>query len=278
MADEFDVVVIGAGPPGENAAGRAVKHGLTAAIVEERLVGGECSFYACIPTKTLIRPGDVVAAARRAPGAAEAVTGPIDVAAALAQRDYMTSDWSDRTQTPWLDEMGIELVRGHGRLAGDRAVEVDLSDRSGTRRLTARRALLDEHRGQRREGDTAAVPGARRGAGRRRAGTGVPPAGQRGGDDRRGRSAPAGPRGAVRRRAGPGGVRGRGDHGDHRGPDGGGPAAGARSAHHRHAPGRPGDRGRRAAGRRGTAAAHGRRRAGHGRAGGPGWEDPRRRR
>src|SRR3954453_3515804 len=119
MAEEFDVVVIGAGPPGENAAGRAADGGLSVAIVEERLVGGECSFYGCVPSKTLIRPGDVIAAAKRVPGAAGAVTGAIDLSAALAQRDYMTSDWSDRTQTPWLDSTGIELFRGHGRLAGE---------------------------------------------------------------------------------------------------------------------------------------------------------------
>jgi pyruvate/2-oxoglutarate dehydrogenase complex dihydrolipoamide dehydrogenase (E3) component len=140
--DEFDVIVIGAGPPGENAAGRAIERGMTVAIVEERLVGGECSFYGCIPSKTLIRPGDVVAAARRVPGAAEAVTGRIDVEAAFAQRDYMTSSWSDHTQTPWLDSMGIELFRGHGRLAGERAVEVEMSDGSGVRRLTARKAVV----------------------------------------------------------------------------------------------------------------------------------------
>src|SRR5437867_12343957 len=120
MADELDVIVVGAGPPGENAAGRAVDNGFTAAIVEERLVGGECSFWGCVPSKTLIRPGDVIAAARRVPGAAEAITGDIDVKAAFAQRDYMTSNWSDRTQTPWLDSEGVELVRGHGRLAGGR--------------------------------------------------------------------------------------------------------------------------------------------------------------
>jgi pyruvate/2-oxoglutarate dehydrogenase complex dihydrolipoamide dehydrogenase (E3) component len=140
--DEFDVIVIGAGPPGENAAGRAVERGMSAAIVEERLVGGECSFYGCIPSKTLIRPGDVLAAARRVPGAAEAVTGSIDVAAAFAQRDYMTSSWSDQTQTPWLDSMGIGLFRGHGRLAGERAVEVEMSDGSGVRQLVARKAVV----------------------------------------------------------------------------------------------------------------------------------------
>jgi dihydrolipoamide dehydrogenase len=140
MSDEFDVIVIGAGPPGENAAGRAVDNGLTAAIVEQRLVGGECSFYGCIPSKTLIRPGDVLAAARRVPGVAEAITGEIDVEAAFGQRDYMTTSWSDRTQTPWLDDKGIELVRGHGRLAGERAVEVDTD--AGTRRLRARVAVV----------------------------------------------------------------------------------------------------------------------------------------
>src|SRR5881398_514475 len=128
MADEFDVIVIGAGPPGENAAGRCVDHGLSAAIVEERLVGGECSFYGCVPSKTLIRPGDVLAAARRVPGAAEAITGSIDVAAALAQRDYMTSSWSDDGQVKWVESEDIELVRGTGRLAGERAVDVEATD------------------------------------------------------------------------------------------------------------------------------------------------------
>src|SRR6059058_5107017 len=128
MTDEFDVIVIGAGPPGVNAAGRCADGGLSVAIVEERLVGGECSFYGCIPSKTLIRPGDAIAAAKRVPGAAEAVTGSIDVQAALAQCDYMTSDWDDSGGLPWLESEGIELVRGHGRLAGERAVEVDLKE------------------------------------------------------------------------------------------------------------------------------------------------------
>jgi dihydrolipoamide dehydrogenase len=140
VSDEFDVIVIGAGPPGENAAGRCAAAGLDVAIVESRLVGGECTFYGCIPSKTLLRPGDALAAVKRVPGAAEAVTGRIDPAAAFAQRDYMTSSGSDRTQTPWLDSMGIELVRGYGRLAGERAVEVEADE--GSRRLNARRAVV----------------------------------------------------------------------------------------------------------------------------------------
>jgi pyruvate/2-oxoglutarate dehydrogenase complex dihydrolipoamide dehydrogenase (E3) component len=141
MADQFDVVVVGAGPPGENAAGRCAGGGLSVAIVEERLVGGECSYYGCVPSKTLIRPGDVFAAARRVPGAAEAVTGPIDVERAFAQRDYMTSDWNDKGALSWLDSEGIELARGTGRLAGERVVEVEGLDGT-TRRLTARKAVV----------------------------------------------------------------------------------------------------------------------------------------
>jgi dihydrolipoamide dehydrogenase len=141
MADEFDVVVLGAGPPGENAAGRATEHGLTAAIVEPELVGGECSYWACIPSKTLLRPGHVIAAARRVPGAAEAITGSIDVSAALAQRDHMTSSWDDKGQLPWLEERHIELVRGHGRLTGERTVTVDLRA-GGTRVLVAKKAVV----------------------------------------------------------------------------------------------------------------------------------------
>lgn len=136
--EEFDVVVVGGGPAGETVAGRCADGGLSVALVERELVGGECSYWGCVPSKTLIRPGDVVAAARRVPGAAEAVTGPVGASAALTQRDYMTSGWDDSGQVPWLEEHGIELVRGTGRLDGDRRVIVSPGDRL----LSARRAVV----------------------------------------------------------------------------------------------------------------------------------------
>src|SRR4051794_24583622 len=135
--DDKDVVVIGAGPAGETVAGRCADGGLRVAIVERELVGGECSYWGCIPSKTLLRPGDVLAAARRTPGAAGAVSGAVDVPAVLARRDYMTSSWDDGGQERWLADHGIGLARGVGRLAGPRRVAVD-----GGEVVTARRAVV----------------------------------------------------------------------------------------------------------------------------------------
>ncbi len=133
MTDTYDVVVIGAGPAGENAADYAVQRGLTAAIVEAELVGGECSYWGCMPSKALLRPTEVLEAAKRVPAAAAAITGEVDVAKVLKNRDAFTSGWDDKGQVDWLEGAGVVLLRGHGRLVGDKAVEVTAEDGSVTR-------------------------------------------------------------------------------------------------------------------------------------------------
>jgi pyruvate/2-oxoglutarate dehydrogenase complex dihydrolipoamide dehydrogenase (E3) component len=126
-SQQFDVIVLGAGPAGENAADVAVRHGLSAAIVERELVGGECSYWACMPSKALLRPGDIQDAAGRAPGF---VGGEIDVDKALKRRDALAAHWDDSGQVSWLEGAGVILLRGHGRLAGERVVEVEGEDGS----------------------------------------------------------------------------------------------------------------------------------------------------
>ena len=116
--------MIGAGAPGEVCAGRLATGGLSVALVEGELVGGECSYYACMPSKALLRPGELIDEVRRVPGAREALTGTIDVEAVLARRDQVIHDRDDSSQLPWLEDRGIELLRGRGRLEGERTVAV----------------------------------------------------------------------------------------------------------------------------------------------------------
>ncbi|MGI9004464.1 MAG: dihydrolipoyl dehydrogenase family protein [Pseudonocardia sp.] len=133
---EFDVVVIGGGAVGENAAGYAVRAGLSAVLVEAELVGGECSYWACMPSKALLRTGHAVAAARRLPG----VTAEFDPAAVLTRRDYITSHWDDASQIEWARGAGITVLRGRARLTGERTVAVE--GPAGPADLTARHAVV----------------------------------------------------------------------------------------------------------------------------------------
>ena len=140
---EFDVVVIGAGVGGEVAAGRLGENGLSVAIVEDRLVGGECSFYACMPSKALLRPVELAREVARVPGLE---LGPIDVEAVLRRRDDVIARLDDSGQVPWLEARGVTLVRGRGRLVGERRVAV------GDEELVARKAVIVA------TGSTALVP------------------------------------------------------------------------------------------------------------------------
>ena len=133
---EFDVVVLGAGPAGEVCAGRLGEAGLEVAVVETHLIGGECSFYACMPSKALLRPAELLAEVRRIPGVREAVTGDLDGEAVLRRRDEIIHGLDDSSQVPWLEQRGVTIVRGAGRLEAERRVRV------GDDTLVARRAVV----------------------------------------------------------------------------------------------------------------------------------------
>ncbi|KQM58233.1 dihydrolipoyl dehydrogenase family protein [Agreia sp. Leaf210] len=129
---EYDLIVIGAGAIGENVADRAVQGGLRTALIESELVGGECSYWACMPSKALLRSGSVLRSAQSVEGAKEAVTGDIDVSAVLNRRNSFTKDWKDDSQADWVSSAGIDLIRGHARFIGRKRIEVTGADGTTT--------------------------------------------------------------------------------------------------------------------------------------------------
>lgn len=138
--DSYDLIVIGAGATGENVAERATAGGLNVVIIESELVGGECSYWACMPSKALLRSGAALRAAQRVSGARQAITGTLDVAAVLARRDKASHQWNDELQVRWLESAGVDLIRGIGRISGEREVTVTHADGSEFV-LTARHAV-----------------------------------------------------------------------------------------------------------------------------------------
>ncbi|MEU0391679.1 NAD(P)/FAD-dependent oxidoreductase [Streptomyces sp. NPDC006208] len=141
QAVEYDVVVLGGGPVGENVVDRARAAGLSTALVESELIGGECSYWACIPSKSLLRPVIARSDARRVPGLSAAVQGPLDTGAVLAWRDERVGNWKDEGQVGWLDSIGARVYRGHGRLHGPKAVAVE-GPEGEHHLLTARHAVV----------------------------------------------------------------------------------------------------------------------------------------